>query len=175
MARKVELEIEGAKALAVMHDDLTPKACDAIWDKLPLEGPAIMAKWACREIMLHLAGDMRIELEPEGMRRLYTAPGDLGYLLRGPSLLGAQKEYDPEFQRSLCEFTIYYGLPTLEYPSVSDPGRLMDVDMWEVKATSPWVNIKWAHLECPIPSEFYLSCESIRHGRKKLTIRRHEE
>jgi len=43
MARKVELEIEGAKALAVMHDDLTPKACDAIWDKLPLEGPAIMA------------------------------------------------------------------------------------------------------------------------------------
>ena len=107
MIRKIELEIEGAKALAVMHDDLTPKACDAIWKKLPLEGPAIMAKWACREIMLHLTGDMRIELETEGPRRMYTAPGDLGYLLRGPSLLGPQKEYDPEFRRSLCELVIF--------------------------------------------------------------------
>jgi len=35
MARKMEFEIEGAKALAVMHDDLTPKACDAIWETHP--------------------------------------------------------------------------------------------------------------------------------------------
>ena len=174
MARKVELEIEGAKALAVMHDDLTPKACDAIWEKLPLEGPSIMAKWACREIMLHLPGDMRIELEPEGPRRLYTAPGDLGYLLRGPSLLGPQKEYDPEFQRSLCELVIFYGLAT---PSADDPGRMMDEDRWEVRPEipRPRTNAFWAHLEQPIPMDFYLKCEEVRHGRKKLKIRRYQE
>jgi len=174
MARKVELEIEGAKALAVMHDDLTPKACDTIWESLPLEGPAIMAKWACREIMLHLIGDMRIELEPEGTRRLFTAPGDLGYLLRGPSLLGAQKEYDPEFQRSLCELVIFYGLAT---GSPSDPGRMMDEDKWEVRPElpRPRTTVFWAHLERPIPKEFFLKCEAVRHGRKKITIRRHKE
>lgn len=175
MPRKIELEIEGTKALALMHDDLTPKACDAIWERLPLEGMSIMAKWACREIMFHLTGDMYLELEQEGPRWLNTAPGDIGYLLRGPSLLGVQKEYSPEFHRMLCEFTIYYGLVTLEYPTVSDPGRLMDVDKWEIKDTSPFVNFKWAHLERPILREFYLSCESIRHGMKKLTIRRYEE
>jgi hypothetical protein len=174
MTRKIELEIEGAKALAVMLDDLTPNACNTIWSKLPLEGPAIMAKWACREIMLHLTGDMQIKLEPEGPRRMFTVPGDIGYLLRGPSLLGAQKEYESEFKRSLCEFTIYYGLATLEYPSMTDPGRTMDKDKWGIKATSPWVNFKWARLEHPIPRDFYLKCESIRHGRKKISITRYD-
>ena len=172
MARKVELEIEGVKALAAMHDDLTPKACDAIWDRLPLEGPSIMAKWACREIMLHLPGDMRIELESEGPRRMYTAPGDIGYFLRGPDLLGQQKEYDPEFQRSLNELVLFYGLAT---DSPNDPGRMMDQDKWEIKPTSPRAIIFWAHLVQPAPKDFYLKCESIRHGRKKLTIRRYEK
>jgi len=171
MVRKIELEIEGAKAIAVMHDDLTPKACDAIWDKLPLEGPSIMAKWACREIMLHLTGDMRIELEPEGPKRLYTAPGDIGYFLRGPGLLGTQKDYAPEFRRSLCEFTIFYGLTT---GSPSDPGRMMDEDKLDIKPTSPRAGVTWAHFERPIPNDFYLKCESVRHGRKKLTIRRYQ-
>jgi len=172
MARKMEFEIEGAKALAVMHDDLTPKACDAIWEKLPLEGMSIMAKWACREIMLHLTGDMYIELEQEGPKLLYTAPGDIRYFFRGPSLLGSQKDYTPEFQRKLCEFAIYYGTPT---PSADDPGRMMDEDKWEAKPTIPRIHVPFSHFERPIPRDFYLKCESIRHGRKKLTIRRYEE
>jgi hypothetical protein len=134
-----------------------------------------MAKWACREIMLHLPGDMRIELEPEGPRKMYTAPGDIGYLRRGPSLLGSQKEYGEEFERRLCELTIYYGLPTLEYPSTSDPGRTIDNKKIKIDSTSPWVNFKWAHFKRPIPRDFYLKCESIRHGRKKLIIRRYEK
>ena len=174
MTRMLEFEIEGVKALAVMHDDHTPKACDAIWEKLPLEGPAIMAKWACREIMLHLPGDMRIELEPEGPKKTCTAPGDLSYLLRGPSLLGSQKEYDPEFQRSLCELVIFYGLAR---DSPDDPGRMMDQDKWEVKPEipRPRTNVFWGHLAEPIPEAFYLKCESIRHSRKKLTIRKYEK
>ena len=199
MARKIEFEIEGAKALAIMHDDTTPKACDAIWNKLPLEGPAIMAKWACREIMLHLAGDMYIELESEGQdssgknalehrgpieksleerekqlhtqtfRNLSVRPR-LGYFLRGPGLLGAQKEYAPEFQRRLCEITIYYGLST---GSPGDPGRNMDQDKWEEKPIGPRAGLTWAHFQRPIPQDFYLKCENIRHGRKKITIRRY--
>jgi hypothetical protein len=106
--RKVELEIEGVKALAIMHDDITPKACDTIWKKLPLEGPAIMAKWACKEIMLHLTGEKYFELQSEGPRHLYTAPGDIGYALRGATLLGPQKDYDPEFARKLCELVVFY-------------------------------------------------------------------
>jgi hypothetical protein len=172
MPRRIEFEIEGARALAVLHDDLTPKACDAIWAKLPLEGMTIMAKWACREIMLHLTGDMYLELEQEGPRALYTAPGDIRYFLRGPSLLGSQKEYIPEFQRSLCELAIYYGKPT---PSPYDPGRRMDENRWELRPTIPRTVVSFAHFKLPLSKDFYLKCEEIRHGRKKLTIRRYSE
>jgi len=169
MARRIEFEIEGARALAVMHDDLTPKACEAIWQRLPLEGMAIMAKWACREIMLHLTGDTCMELEQEGPRLLYTAPGDIRYFLRGPSLLGSQREYIPEFRRRLCEIAIYYGKPTA---SADDPGRGMDEDKLEAKPTIPRISVPFSHFEHPMPEAFYLKCEAIRHGRKKLTIRR---
>ena len=175
MTRRIEIEIEGTKALAIMHDDTTPEACEAIWRKLPLEGVALMAKWACREIMLHLTDDMYLELKQEGPKPLFTAPGDIGYLFRGPSLLGAQREYNGKFQRRLCELTMYYGLPTLEYPPVCDPGRMFDTKKWEANPTIPWINFKWAHFEHPIPEPFYLKCEAIRHGRKRLTIRRYEQ
>jgi len=172
MARMIELEIEDAKALAVMHDDLTPKACDAIYKRLPMEGMALSAKWACREIMLHLTGYMYLELEPEGPRRRDIAPGDIFYFLRGPGLLGAQNEYGPEFKYKLCEFAIYYGLTT---GSPEDPGRLMDQEYCKFKPEIPRTTIFWAHLQRPIPRDFYLSCESVRHGRKKLAIGRHVE
>jgi hypothetical protein len=198
MVRMVELVIEDAKALAVMHDDTYPKACDTIWNRLPIEGMALMAKWACREIMLHLTGDQYFELEPETplirdfsstspyiltkeqreaalhaeiYRGLRSRP-HLGYFLRGPTLYGAQKEYDPEFRLKLCEITIYYGLTT---GLPGDPGRDMDSDKWEVKPKIPTVSIPWATFIPPIPRDFYLKCESVRHGRKKLTIRKYEE
>lgn len=171
MARRIVFEIEGARALAVIHDDITPKTCEAIWSKLPLEGMAIMAKWACREIMLHLIGDMYIELEQEGPKPIYTAPGDIRYFLRGPSLLGSQKEYTFEFQRKLSEFAIYYGRPT---PSADDPGRMMDEDKLEAKPGVPRISVPFAHFESPMPEDFYLKCEAIRHGRKKLTVRRYQ-
>jgi len=171
MARKMEFEIEGAKALAVMHDDLTPKACDAIWERLPMEGMGISAKWACREVMLHLTGDMYLELEQEGPRGMFVE-GDVGYALRGRTLLGPQKDYDPEFHRKLCEIIFFYGLTT---GSPEDPGREMDRDQWELQPEMPKVVIFFAHQIRPIPRDFYLKCESIRHGRKKLTIRRYEE
>ena len=172
MARMIELEIEGAKALAVMHDDTAPKACDAIWNKLPMEGMNISAKWACREIMFHLTGDMYLELESEGPRIGGTAPGDIGYALRGQTLLGPQKDYDPEFHRKLCEFTIFYGFVT---GSPDDPGRMMDQDKFEVKPEIRGGGVRWAHLIRPIPRDFILQCESVRHGRKKVTIRKYKE
>jgi hypothetical protein len=112
-----------------------------------------------------------MELEPEGPDRKYTAPGDITYFLRGPSLLGSQKDYDPEFQRKLCEFAIFYGLPT---GSGGDPGRMMDSDKYEIKPEIPRSGVFFAHFEKPIPEDFFLKAESIRHGRKKLIIRRYE-
>ena len=172
MVRKIELEIEGVKALATMNDDTCPKACNTIWNRLPMEGPAISAKWACKEIMLHLTGNLYFELESEGLRRAGSGPGDIGYALRGGTLYGAQKDYDPEFRYKLCEFTFYYGLAT---GGSGDPGRNMDRDKWEAKPEIRGGGVTWAHLVPPLSRDFILKCESIRHGRKKLIIRRYEE
>lgn len=170
--RKIELEIDGEKAIAMMHDDLTPKACDTIWKKLPLTGRVTTAKWACREIMLQLSGEMYLELEPEGPRRVFTAPGDIGYYIRGPTLLGAQKDYPTEFQRRLCELFVYYGLPTI---APADSGRSMDKDLWEIKPEFPELSLIWAHLTQPVPRGFYLKCEANRHGARRITFSRHKE
>ncbi len=173
--RKIEFDLDGAKATAVMRDDAVPKACEAIWNKLPLSGMSIHAKWAAREFMLHLSGESRIILKQEGIRDandmeiegLGRLPpfgmGQIYYFYREPGVLrGVQRDYGPEFQKELCEFAIFYGHSA---PSIQDPGRQPDPS----KSISIW----FATFEEPIPSDFVAEADAMQHeGLKPLIVRR---
>jgi len=171
--RKMEFELDGAKAKAIMLEDAVPKTCEAIWNKLPLSGMSIHAKWAAREFMLHLSGKNRIILKPEGPSAeediagtLHQVPfgmGRISYFFREAGVLrGVQRDYSPEFQRELCEFAIYYGHGA---PSIQDPGRQPD--------PTKSVNIWFATFEEPIPKDFVAKADAMQYeGMKPLAIRR---
>ncbi len=170
--RKIEFDLDGSKAIALMRENEVPKACEAIWNKLPLSGMSIHAKWAAREFMLHLSGESRIILKQEGPGMgiaglSESAPplgvGRISYFYRAPGVLrGVQRDYAPEFQRELCEFAIYYGNSA---SSIQDPGRQPDPS----KSVSIW----FATFEEPIPSDFVAKADAMQYeGLKPLVIRR---
>jgi hypothetical protein len=170
--RRIEFDLDSAKATAVLLEDLVPKTCEIIWNKLPLSGMAIHAKWAAREFMLHLGGKNRIILEPEGPSKesvagtLESVPfgaGRVSYFYRQAGVLrGVQRDYSPEFQRELCEFAIYYGHGA---PSMQDPGRQPD--------PTKSVNIWFATFEEPIPKDFIAKADALNYeGVKPLVVRR---
>jgi hypothetical protein len=171
--RKIEFDLDGAKAKAIMLDAAVPKSCEAIWNRLPLTGMAIHAKFAAREFMLHLGGKNRIILEPEEPRgtesvaglldRVPFGVGRISYVYRQPGVLrGVQRDYSPEFQRELCEFAIYYGHSA---PSLQDPGRQPD--------PTKSVNIWFATFEEPIPKDLIAKADALNYeGLKPLEIRK---
>ena len=163
--RKIEFDLNGAKATAVMLDEVVPKTCDIIWNRLPLEGMAIHAKWAGREFMLHLGGENRILLEPETPNKKAKIPyglGTISYFYREAGVLrGVQREYSPEFQKGLIEFAIYYGDRA---PSMQDPGR-------KPPAGKQFSNL-FAIFEEPIPDDFVAQADSLNYeGLKPLVVR----
>jgi hypothetical protein len=167
--RKLLFEIGGTTAIAEMHDDIVPKTCDAVWNMLPVEGMAIHANWASREIMLHLGGEKILRLAHEGpARRGTTAPGDIVYFWRAPQMSrGKQLAYSSEFQRELSEFAIFYGDPSgggLAAEDSARDGRESDLQVSTLFATL-----------IDIPKEFAHKCEEIRHnGLQRLVVNRLE-
>jgi hypothetical protein len=169
--RRIEFDLDGAKATAVLLEDSVPKTCETIWNKLPLSGMAIHAKWAAREFMLHLGGKNKMVLRQEGPGTAITglgrtAPFGVGrilYFYREAGVLrGVQRDYSPEFQRELCEFAIYYGHSA---PSMQDPGRQPD----PTKSVSIW----FATFEEPIPKDFVAKADALNYeGNKPLVVRR---
>ena len=167
--RKLVFEIGGSSAIAEMHDDEVPRTCDAVWNVLPVEGMAIHANWASREIMLHLSGDKILRLPHEGQsRRGTTAPGDIVYFWRSPQMSrGKQLAYSSEFQRELSEFAIFYGDPSAGGLAAEDPAR-------DGRDSDLQVSTLFATL-VDIPREFRLKCEEIRHkGLQRLVVKRLE-
>ena len=169
--RRIEINLDGAKATAVLRDEEVPKACETIWNRLPLSGMSIHAKWAAREFMLHFGGENRIILEQEGpnFRILGLEPalpfglGKIFYSYRAPGVLrGIQRDYGSESQRDLCEFAIFYGHSAA---SVQDPGRQPD--------PGKSVHIWFATFEEPIPKDLIAKADAMQYeGLKPLTVRR---
>jgi len=173
--RKIVFDLDGAKATATMRDEVVPKACEAIWRKLPLSGMSIHAKWAAREFMLHLSGENRMILEQEGTRDAsdieieglgetpHFGAGQIFYFHREPGVLrGVQRDYAAEFQRELCELAIFYGHSG---PSLQDPGRQPD--------PSKQVSIWFATFDEPIPRDFIARSDAMQYeGNKPLTVKR---
>lgn len=167
--RKLLFELNGARAIAEMHDEDVPNTCDAIWDILPVEGRSIHANWASREIMLHLRGEKILRLPPEGSSvRGTIAPGDIIYFWRAPEMSrGKQLAYSSEFQRELSEFAIFYGEPSGGGLAANDPARSGDPDLQVTTLFATFVDL---------PREFTDRCEEIRHhGLQNLTVSRLEE
>lgn len=52
MSRSIEITLtrRQVRCRAVLLDDLAPRTCTALWDALPLEGPAYHAKYARNEV-----------------------------------------------------------------------------------------------------------------------------
>ncbi len=160
--------MNGAKAVAEMHDDIVPNTCDAIWDILPVDGMSIHANWASREIMLHLQGDKVLRLPAEGHNYRGTiAPGDIVYFWRSPQMSrGKQLAYSSEFQRELSEFAIFYGEPSGGGLAANDPSRDHDASLQVVTLFATFIDL---------PAEFVEQCESVRHqGLQHLTVSRYE-
>jgi hypothetical protein len=168
--RKMRFELGGTSAVAEMLDNVVPNTCDAVWDILPVEGMAIHANWAGRELMLHLEGDKVLRLPPEGPeRRGTTAPGDIVYFWRSPQMSrGKQLAYSSQFQRELSEFAIFYGDPAGVGNAADDPPRTA----WDPKLQ---VATLFARFVDP-PPDFIRMCEVARHdGLQKLVVTRLEE
>ncbi|MFH0848809.1 MAG: DUF3830 family protein [archaeon] len=161
--KKIVLNLDGAKAIAVLHEREMPKTCKAIWNLLPLKGKSIHANWAGRETMLHLEGAKYVKLEQEGAKRA-PGPGHISYFFRAPGVLrGQQAAYNEEFKRGLCELAIYYGA---EAPSMRDVGREPDPE----RSVNNW----FASFEMPVPVKFVQKCDDLNFtGMNILTITRY--
>jgi hypothetical protein len=167
MNRKIEFNLTGTKAIAIMHDDRVPKTCDAIWKILPIEGRSIHANWSNREIMLHLGGKNFLKIEQEDSDvEGPVAPGDIRYYYRAPQMSrGSQKAYDPQFSRELSEFAIFYGFPS---GGETDPIRS--------RPSQPGLtaHMLFATFE-DIPNDFLLKCWDNRtKGLQQISVRRLE-
>jgi Protein of unknown function (DUF3830) len=165
------LDLDGVQATATLFDEHAPKTCEAIWNVLPVTGRSIHANWSGREIMLHLEGDKVLRLPQEvPVHSNFIYEGDIHYFYRASSLSrGKQLAYSAQFQRELSEFAIFYGEPAGEGVSAYDPPRAPHTDALHVVC-------KFATLDRPIPREFKMKCESLRHeGLKPLTVGRYVE
>lgn len=172
-ARKIKFELNGAEAVAVMREHVSPRTCEAVWNRLPISGKAVHAMWAGRELMLHLTGQNRMVLEQEGPVMAaqggidglpYAQPfgvGRISYIHRAAlQTRGVRKDYPTESQNELCEFAIYYGFST---PSMQDPGRRPQAG----KEVSVW----FATFEEPIPEDFISNADAMQYeGDKGLVV-----
>ncbi len=104
MAKRIEVEVEGARATYVLRDDLAPKTAAALWDSLPLEGPIRHGKLS-------------------GEACFFEAPGGaLGQLPEAPEL-GVTSIYKgfmvvfPNPARERAELLLSYGQAEYRWPT----------------------------------------------------------
>ena len=56
MSRRIEAEVEGARALFLLREDLAPQSTAALWDALPIEATLRHAKWSGDACFLEVSG-----------------------------------------------------------------------------------------------------------------------
>lgn len=101
MDRCVELEVERTRATALLHDASSPRVCQAIWDRLPLELMFYHSNFCGRQVFAGLTGPNYLEIDREAAQ-LFIQPGDLVYAFR-PSHLGRGAP------AAFSEIAFYYG------------------------------------------------------------------
>ncbi len=87
MGRWIRVSVDGASSLAPLSEDASPKACDALWDSLPLEAPLTHTKWSgAAATFVAPSGPLAARAEnEEGVCSLY--PGVLAIRPGGEALL----------------------------------------------------------------------------------------
>lgn len=104
MARRMDVEVEGARARFVLLDDLTPKSTAALWDALPIETTLAHAKLSGDACFFSVHGGPLVQLpeQPE----LPVASIYQGYMVLAPSPA-----------RGVAELLVSYGLAESRSPT----------------------------------------------------------
>jgi Protein of unknown function (DUF3830) len=104
MARRMDVEVEGARARFILLDDLAPKSAAALWDTLPIETTLAHGKLsgdACF-FSVHTGPLMALPEQPEfGVTSIYQ-----GYMVLAPSPA-----------RGVAELLLSYGLAESRSPT----------------------------------------------------------
>ena len=104
MAKRIEVEVDGARAIYLLRDDLAPKTAAALWDSLPIEGPIRHGK---------LSGDACF----------FEAPGGALAALPDTPELGVTSIYKgfmvvfPNPAKGRAELLLSYGLAEYRWPT----------------------------------------------------------
>ncbi len=83
MARRIEIQIEGAQAPFTLLEELTPKSGAALWESLPIEGSIRHGKWSGEACYLMVDRGPLAELSDQ--LELAVASIYRGYLVVVPS------------------------------------------------------------------------------------------
>lgn len=73
--RRIEIELEGVVAIAVLFEDLAPRAAMALWESLPVETTMTHSKWSGRACSFTVAGLPAVPGLEHGVCSIY--PGTL--------------------------------------------------------------------------------------------------
>ena len=104
MARRVEVDVDGARATFALLDDWTPTTAGLVWDLLPLNATAFHAKLS-GDACYFLANDERVKslpVQPEvGVTSIYR-----GYMVA-----------NPHHDSGELELLIAYGVSEYRWPT----------------------------------------------------------
>jgi hypothetical protein len=104
MPKRIEVEVEGARATYVLRDDLAPRTAAALWDALPIEGPIRHGK---------LSGEACFfEADGGGLAELPETP-ELGVT----SIYQGFMVVFPNPTRRRAELLLSYGLAEYRWPT----------------------------------------------------------
>jgi Protein of unknown function (DUF3830) len=104
MARRMEVEVAGARARFVLLDDLAPRSATALWDNLPIETTLAHGKLSGDACFFEVRSGPLMELpeQPEfGVTSIYQ-----GYMVLSPSPA-----------RGAAELLVSYGLAESRSPT----------------------------------------------------------
>jgi hypothetical protein len=126
MGRKIEIVLErkNVRAVAELMEEEAPLTCQAVWDALPLSGPAFHAKWANNEVYI-LTPPFAQEEPGRENATVMPIPGDILYFFVAPG------GHVPPDMREQCrksgiiDLAIFYGRNNyLHGPDGHMPGNL---------------------------------------------------
>jgi hypothetical protein len=147
MARKIEIVLEEAavRAVAELLDEEAPLTCDAVWNALPLSGPAFHAKWANNEVYI-LTTPFADEEPGRENATVFPIPGDILYFFVPPG------GHVPPEMRAQCRETgiidlaIFYGRNNyLHGPDGHMPGNLFATITEGLKELAAACQHLWRH------------------------------
>jgi hypothetical protein len=74
--KKIEIVLANTRVCAVLLEDIAPRTCQALWDKLPITALAVNARWSGPAIYLPFELDIDREIENE---TTFMPPGLIVY------------------------------------------------------------------------------------------------